>query len=152
MCIVSFKRVIATFSLNGRNELLSDYTKPKMNELDRQRIKALFPRASEDFLDANIGFGLRSETNQSTARKALERPVEGTQKGDDRIGVSYVLYRVRLLDPDAIHGATKVCTDCLQQIGLITGDGPQQITLEVTQEKVNHRNEQRTQLTLTYPR
>jgi len=81
----------------------------------------------------------------------LERPVGGKEKSDDRIGVSYVLYRVRLLDPDAIHGATKVCTDCLQQIGLISGDGPNDITLSVSQEKVAHRNEQRTKLTIVYP-
>ncbi len=122
-----------------------------MDETDKDRIRALFPRASEDFLDANIGFGVRAKADQPTARPALERPVGGTKKSDDRISLVYVLYRIRLLDPDALHGATKVCTDCLQQIGLIPGDGPEQIILDVTQEKVAHRHEQRTTLKITYP-
>ncbi len=122
-----------------------------MNENDRQRIKALFPHASVDFLDANIGFGLCPKADQPAARPPLERPVGGKEKSDDRISVSYVLYRLRLLDPDSIDQTTKVCTDCLCQIGLIPGDGPDHIKLEVTQEKVAHRNEQRTKLTITYP-
>lgn len=122
-----------------------------MNEIDRDRIRALFPRASEDFLDANIGFGLRAKADQPASRPPLERAVDGKEKGNDRIGLSYVLYRVRLLDPDALDGATKVCTDCLQQIGLISGDGPNDITLDVTQEKVSHRKDQKTILKITYP-
>jgi hypothetical protein len=122
-----------------------------VNENDKQRIKAIFPNASADFLDANIGFGIRPKADQPVARTALVSPVAGKEKGDARISLNYVLYRVRLLDPDAVHGATKVCTDCLQQIGLIPGDGPDQINLEVTQQKVAHLNEQRTTLKITYP-
>jgi hypothetical protein len=122
-----------------------------MNETDKDRIRALFPRASEDFLDANIGFGVRAKADQPIARTPLERPVVGTKKSDDRVVLRYVLYRIRLLDPDALDGATKVCTDCLQQIGLISGDGPNEIKLEVTQEKVAHLHEQRTTLKITYP-
>jgi hypothetical protein len=77
--------------------------------------------------------------------------VERKEEVPTRVGLSYVLYRVRLLDPDALHGATKVCTDCLCQAGLITGDGPEQIELRVEQEKVSHRNEQKTTLTIRYP-
>ena len=110
----------------------------------------MFPHASADFLDVNIGFGLRAKTDQPTARPALECPVEGKEEVPARIGLSYVLYRVRLLDPDALHGATKVCTDCLRQIDLIPGDGPGEIELRVEQEKVSHRHEQKTTLTITY--
>ena len=122
-----------------------------MNENDKQRIRALFPHAAKDFLDANIGFGIRPKADQPTARQTLERPVAREEKGDARIVLEYVLYRCRPLDPDAIHGATKVCTDCLQQIGLIPGDSEKHIRLEVRQEKVAHLNEQRTTLKITYP-
>jgi hypothetical protein len=122
-----------------------------MNENDKQRIKAMFPNASADFLDVNIGFGIRAKADQPTPRKALERKVEGKKEMPARISVSYVLYRVRLLDPDAVHGATKVCTDCLCQSGLLPGDGPEQIDLKVTQERVAHLSEQRTTLKITYP-
>jgi len=77
--------------------------------------------------------------------------VAGTKEGDARPLVSYVLYRCRPLDPDAIHGATKVCTDVLCKIGLLPGDSEKHIRLEVTQEKVNHMNEQRTELRIQYP-
>ncbi len=111
----------------------------------------MFPHASVDFLDANIGFGVRPKADQPTSRATLEPSVDRKEKGNDRISLCYVLYRIRLLDPDALHNATKVCTDCLQQIGLIPGDGPNDIILSVTQVKVAHRNEQRTKLTITYP-
>jgi hypothetical protein len=122
-----------------------------VNENDKQRIKAMFPHASADFLDVNIGFGLRAKADQPTSRSALECPVERKEEVPARVGLFYVLYRIRLLDPDALDGATKVCTDCLCQAGLLPGDGPEQIELRVEQEKVSHRNEQKTTLTIRYP-
>lgn len=122
-----------------------------MNEIEKQQYAALFPRASKSFIDANPHLGLRSEADKPDPRSALGDPVAGKEKGDERIVLSYVLYRVRLLDPDAIDGATKVCTDCLQQIGLIPDDSSKHIDLQVTQEKVAHYSEQRTELKITYP-
>jgi hypothetical protein len=122
-----------------------------MNEGDKQRIRALFPHASDEFLSLNLGFGLCAKADKPTPRPALECPVAGTEESDARPIVSYVLYRCRPLDPDAIHGATKVCTDCLCKIGLLAGDSEKHIRLEVTQEKVAHMNEQRTTLKITYP-
>ena len=114
-------------------------------------IKSLFPRASKSFIDANPHLGLRPEANKPDSRPALGSSVAGKEKGDERIVLRYVLYRIRLLDPDAIDGATKVCTDCLQQIGLIPDDSSEHIDLQVTQEKVAHYNEQRTELKIIYP-
>jgi hypothetical protein len=123
-----------------------------MNNDDKQRIKAMFPHASAYVLEHSyIDTGVRPKADQPTPRKALERPVEGKKEMPARISVCYVLYRVRLLDPDSIHNATKVCTDCLCQAGLLPGDGPEQIDLQVTQQKVAHLNEQRTTLKITYP-
>ena len=122
-----------------------------MDERDKQRIRALFPHASDEFLSLNLGFGLRAKADKPTPRETLERPVAGEEKSDARPIVSYVLYRCRPLDPDAIHGATKVCTDCLCKIGLLAGDSEKHIRLEVRQEKVAHMNEQRTTLKITYP-
>jgi hypothetical protein len=117
--------------------------------MNENELKTRFPRGSKAFFDANSG--VCPKADQPTPRPALERPVEGKEKMPARISVEYVLYRVRLLDPDAIHGATKVCTDCLCQSGLLPGDGPEQINLEVTQERVRHKSEQRTTLKITYP-
>ena len=65
--------------------------------------------------------------------------------------VSIVMYRVRLLDTDNAYASAKPLLDCLQQIDLISDDAPDKINLVVTQEKVNHRNEERTELHIKYP-
>lgn len=119
--------------------------------MNERELKQHFPRASQSFLNANAHSGLRTETNKPNPRKALGSQVAGEKKSDARIVLRYVLYRVRLLDPDAIDGATKVCTDCLQQIGLISGDSSKDIILEATQEKVAHFKDEHTKLTIIYP-
>ena len=113
-----------------------------------QRLREMFPRASASFIEANSQ--LCSEADKPTSRKALVGAVERKEKVSTRVGVSYVLYRCRLLDPDAVHGATKVCTDVLQQIGIITGDGPGEVYLTVEQEKVSHYADQKTIVEITY--
>jgi len=117
--------------------------------MNEDRLKLMFPRASQSFY--NLNAGLHSEADKPNSRKALVDPLEGKEKSDERIVLRYVLYRIRLLDPDAIHGTTKVCTDCLQQIGLIPDDSAKDIILEVTQEKVAHCKDQKTELTIIYP-
>ena len=119
-----------------------------MNEKDK--LKILFPRASADFLAANAG--VCPEKPEPTSRSPLVREASGKAKSDARISVEYVLYRVRLLDPDNAVGATKTITDCLCTCGLIPGDAADQITVEVQQKKVNHLDEQHTELKITYPK
>jgi hypothetical protein len=117
--------------------------------MDENKLKYLFPRASKSFIEANAG--LRPSQSQHVARKALVDPAQGKEKGDARALVSYVLYRVRLLDPDNAVGATKTITDCLCQVGLISGDSADEIEIEVRQEKVKHYHDQKTEIVITYP-
>lgn len=120
----------------------------ELNEFE-QRIRSLFPRASQSFIDANAG--LCAKKPEPTPRPALVNPASGKTKSDARIVLSYILHRVRLLDPDNAYGATKTITDCLCQIGLLPGDSEHEIEIKVTQEKVNHYEEQRTTLHIKYP-
>ena len=122
-----------------------------MNESDKQRIKAMFPNASIDFLDANIGFGIRPKESKQDSGSALVDKAPGKEKVHEVPSVSIVMYRVRLLDTDNAYASTKPLLDCLCEVGLITDDSPSDINLEVRQEKVAHLNEQRTTLKITYP-
>lgn len=117
--------------------------------MDEQRIKTLFPRASRSFLDANAE--LRAVESKQSSRTTLVDAASGKEKSDERIVLSYVLYRVWLLDPDNAVGATKTITDCLCEVGLIPDDSETEIDLTVTQEKVRHRYEQKTVVNITYP-
>ena len=53
-----------------------------------------------------------------------------------RLRVRIISRRRRLLDPDNLTGGCKYFLDCCRYAGLIPDDRPQDITLEVTQEKV----------------
>ena len=115
-----------------------------LNHMDETKLKNLFPRGSKSFFGANSQ--LCSEKLERASRPALERPASGETKSDDRVSLRYVLYRVRLLDPDNAVGATKTVTDCLCEVGIIPGDAANQITLTVEQVKVAHRIDERTEL------
>jgi hypothetical protein len=109
----------------------------------------LFSRASRSFVKANPE--LFAAKLERATRSALERKMEGTQHGHARLVVRYRLCRCRSLDPDNAFAATKTLTDLLCRAGLIPGDDPQKIRLEVEQEKVAHRKDQRTEITITWP-
>lgn len=64
-----------------------------------------------------------------------------------RVRVRITAFRVRLLDPDNL--CPKYFIDCLRYANCIRDDRPQDITLEVTQEKVAKRSQERTEIELT---
>jgi hypothetical protein len=136
------------------------------DEIDKARIAALFPRASksehelrarfprgsEDFIKRNIEANaqLCAKEPERDVRPAVVDPVPGKEKSDERARVSIVMFRVRLLDPDNAYGSAKPLIDCLRTCNLISDDSEKEIELTVTQEKVNHFNEQRTEVKITY--
>ena len=117
-----------------------------MNETE---IKQLFPRASKSFRDANPRL-FASESQQDIRPTVVDAPPGETQ-GDVRALISIVMFRVRLLDPDNAVGSTKPLIDCLRTCGLISGDSEKEIRLQVTQTRVRHFSEQRTELKIVYP-
>lgn len=90
-----------------------------------------------------------AKSPQSTA--SLDADRAGEAPGTGRPAVCFTLRRVRLLDTDAKHGSCKDLLDGLQYAGLIRGDREDQITLEVTQEKVAHRKDEETVIKIQYP-
>ena len=53
-----------------------------------------------------------------------------------RVSVSIGIHRCRLLDSDNAWGGSKALIDCLVAIGLLPGDSPSDIDLNVQQVKV----------------
>jgi hypothetical protein len=76
---------------------------------------------------------------------------EGKAQGTGRVALSFTLRRVRLLDPCAKYGSCKALIDGLRYAGLIHNDREEDITLEVSQEKVRHFKEEETIIQITYP-
>jgi len=110
-------------------------------------LESLFPRASKAFLEAN----------SSASDPVLEQPLgeeplafdQGKTENSIRCILSYTSYRCRLLDED--NWCTKYFTDALRYCGALPDDTPDKVTIQVKQEKVAHRSEERTVIELEYP-
>ena len=113
-------------------------------------VEKLFPNASKSFLALhNLDRGpLSPELERAPRARALATP-QGQDVHPDRVLVRVVSYRRRLLDEDNL--AEKYFVDCARYAGLISGDSPDQTKIEVSQVKVKAKEDERTELTITYP-
>jgi hypothetical protein len=116
-----------------------------MNETD---FKRLFPNASKSTTALNVE--LRPTIPQSAPRPTLVGPIQGKEEGTDRARVCITTRRVRCLDPDNNTGSVKTLIDLLCAVGLLDGDSPTQIDLQVAQEKAAHYSEQQTLVEILY--
>tara|TARA_R110002051_G_scaffold209469_1_gene275287 strand:- start:305 stop:628 length:324 start_codon:yes stop_codon:yes gene_type:complete len=73
---------------------------------------------------------------------------EGEGESPGRIAVRFISRRVRLLDPDNL--TPKYVLDGLRYSGLIYDDRATDITFSCEQEKVAHRAEEETIISITY--
>ena len=85
----------------------------------------------------------KPEQNQAAA---LGGAIQREAKGVQRTIVRFVGHRVRPLDPDNFAGSVKDLLDGLRHANLISGDDPWRIKLETEQVKVNHYDEERTEI------
>jgi hypothetical protein len=116
-------------------------------------LRYFFPRGSKSFFDANetkTDHSLQDPNPKRHKKAALERPVSREKESMGRTTLSYRIFRVRVLDPDTVAGSTKDLTDGLCRCGLIPGDDPTQIRLEVEQERVRTFADERVELTITW--
>jgi hypothetical protein len=118
------------------------------NEL-QNIIQARFPRASQSFIKANSQ--LRAAQPQRESATTLVKAIPRAQKVRDRITLCYCFCRVRPLDLDNAYGATKNCTDALCRCGLLPGDDPTKITLQVVQKRVKKYSQEQTEIEIVYP-
>lgn len=120
----------------------------KVNEIDKQRIQTLFPRASKSFIEINSE--LQNSKLERDKAAALDIATKRKKESVLRVKVSFIGYRCRPLDPDNFAGGCKDLLDGLRHAGLIPDDRPEDIIFETTQQKVYHRGEERTQIMLEY--
>lgn len=73
---------------------------------------------------------------------------KGKARGTGRITVRIKSCRKRLLDPDNLVGGVKYLLDGLRYAGILPDDNPDQITLQVSQEKV--ADNERTEIEIVY--
>ena len=121
--------------------------------MNERKLLRIFPLASRATVEANADL-------QSAEHEYNHAPTLGcAAKGEEirmgstagRIILSYHFYRVRPQDPDNAAASTKNITDGLRRCGLIHGDEPWKICLEVEQTKVGSFQEERTELQIIYP-
>lgn len=115
--------------------------------MTRNEILTRWPKSSESFIRANLG--TPSPNDPSPAPKLERRPghgalAKGKSKGPvpTRVLVRVTSYRCRLLDEDNL--CEKYAIDCCRYSGLLQGDSPAEAKIEVCQEKVGSKTEERT--------
>ena len=76
---------------------------------------------------------------------------QGKGPGKARIIIRYLSLRTSLLDEDNLAGGTKYLTDALRAGGIIPGDDPRSVKIEWDQQKVPHKDQEETVVTIIYP-
>jgi hypothetical protein len=115
--------------------------------MTRNEILTRWPRASESFIRSNLGTPSPNDPDQAPKleRRAGNGPLAKSKiKGPvpTRVLVRVTSYRCRLLDEDNL--CEKYACDCCRYAGLIPGDSPAEAKIEVCQEKVGSKSEERT--------
>jgi len=86
---------------------------------------------------ASAGTKLPAAEPQQNTPSPLVKTETRKIESHSGIGVSIAIHRCRLLDADNAWGGSKALTDCLVAIGLLPGDSPSDIDLNVEQIKVS---------------
>jgi hypothetical protein len=118
--------------------------------MKRERIKQLFPNASQSTIDVNADPRLQdTELERALCDGALATG-EGKGESAGRVILSYTSYRQRLLDPDNLAGGTKFLTDALRYCGALRDDTENQVELRFTQKKVSDKTQEKTLIEVIY--
>ena len=121
-------------------------------------IRRLFPHASQSLLAVNVhDYGTNDQTGNSGTPAIPERTagdaalVAAQAQGGtrERILVRIESVRKRLLDEDNL--VSKYHTDLCRYSGLIPSDAPGVCKIETSQRKAEKGEEERTEITITYP-
>jgi hypothetical protein len=119
--------------------------------VNEQQLRAILARNPAITANDPAGRQVRDPEPKRDPETALDEMEEGEAEGNKRIGIRFVGYRCKLLDPDNFAGSTKDLIDGLRKFGAITEDTPDKITLETEQVRVRKRKEERTEIVITYP-
>lgn len=128
-------------------------TKYHMTPHDLRKLQARFPLSKSTIA--------RNSADDSAPRPEPEQVVcnepvgEAAGKAEDAKSVSrrtvrITSYRMRLLDPDNLAGGCKYFLDCCKYSQLISNDREQDIELQVRQQRVRCKNQERTEIHIIY--
>lgn len=91
----------------------------------------------------NAHLNSHGQTARAKPQRVISYESVATQTGEGghtkRSVVRITSHRRRLLDPDNLVGGVKYFVDSIKYAKLIDGDAPENITLEVSQNKVAHK-------------
>jgi len=117
---------------------------------DPQELRKLFPRASKSFLESNPYTGLQNPESERVRGTPLDKALQGKAKGYERAHVCFTAFTVRPRDADNLGGGSKALLDAIKHLHLIPDDDPYSIEFEVRQRHVDHFNEEKTLVEITY--
>ena len=115
--------------------------------------KLRFPRASESTIAANCDYQTDTRLPGPEPQRAIpKKPLaaaQGESKGATRPTVRITSCRVRPIDPDNL--CPKYLIDALRYCGALRDDREADYILQITQEKVTHKQQELTKLEIQYP-
>lgn len=117
--------------------------------MTEHEIRSRFPNASASTIRRNQAGGAASSSKpeQVVCHEPMAEKKGETSHPDGCI-VRIKSFRRRLLDRDNLTGGAKYFIDSLRYAKLIHDDTEASITLEVSQTKVNSKEEERTEITI----
>lgn len=135
---------------SGQDETLRE--KNRDNHMTADELRKRFPNASESFVRQNAdkvdGVPSCSEHERITGNEPMATPkgtVDNTMRG--RVRVKIISFRRRLLDERNL--SDKYFVDALVYSGILRGDSPKEVKVEVIQYKVDHQWQEKTTIELT---
>lgn len=119
---------------------MNNYSATQQMVMKGPTLNAIFPRASKSFLQANRA--LSNPKSEQVVRHESVATVKRKKENPRCRILRITSYRTRLLDTDNL--CPKYFVDALRYAGTIRDDSTKHIDLQVRQEKVKHRKEEKT--------
>lgn len=116
-------------------------------KLTNEQFKSMFPNASRSVLEINHHLS-HTKPQRPVPNESLEQAAR-EEKSSKRCVVSITSFRCRLTDPDNL--CPKYIIDSLRYAGALYDDREEDIELHVSQKKVSHRTQERTDIEITWP-
>ena len=109
---------------------------------NEMNLSAIFPRASKDFLQAN-GAQCGPEPKRAVRHEQVAK-AEREKAHPRRCVLRITSHRTRLLDTDNL--CPKYFIDALRIAGVIEDDTAEHLDLQLSQERVERRSQERTEI------
>ena len=114
------------------------------------KLKNLFPHASKSFLESNPDIGLQDSQPERAHGETLDTLLQREKESFARAHVCITAFTVRPRDCDNLGGGCKALLDAIKNIHLIPDDDPYSIEFEVKQRHVDHFDQEKTLVVITY--